>query len=138
MKTAYCLMACLVLGLTAPGFCGTHSAYSGFFTLEPTVSLEQPALPLVNKAPHIDVCHLANGVRFHVALPGNAIPRSAELEIHAVGGQLIKTFRLGGQDGSRMVWDGRNRFGKPVAPGVYVARLAGPAVQIHRVFVLLD
>jgi hypothetical protein len=42
------------------------------------------------------------------------------IEVHDVAGRLVWTAPI--RD-ARLTWDGRNRDGRPVAPGVYVATL---------------
>jgi hypothetical protein len=54
---------------------------------------------------------------------------SWSLDIYNVSGQLVRTFdgQVDGASYVPIVWDGRNRAGEPVAPGVYLYRMqAGP------------
>jgi hypothetical protein len=51
------------------------------------------------------------------AVPG--IP--ATLEILDISGRGVATVR--GPSGSRLVWDGRDRAGRPAAPGIYLYRM---------------
>ena len=47
------------------------------------------------------------------------------LDIYSVGGQLVRRFegQVEGAEYVPVVWDGTNRNGEPVAPGVYLYRM---------------
>jgi hypothetical protein len=56
-----------------------------------------------------------------------ASPAATGFRIHDAGGRLIRTL-----SGNRAVWDGRDRQGKQVPPGVYVIRTATGTTAVTR------
>jgi len=69
-------------------------------------------------------------IRFHLPRPGRA-----ELRILDVRGRVVRTLKDGECPAgtNALVWDARNDGGRPVAPGVYFARLrAGALVRTGR------
>jgi hypothetical protein len=51
-----------------------------------------------------------------------------------VSGRVVRVIRPGAGDRTRVVWDGDDSRGRPVAPGVYmVAARSAQGVYIHKV-----
>ena len=81
---------------------------------------------------------------FAFVLPDPRAPRAgargeARLEIFDPRGALVRALETGplGAGPQALVWDGRDRGGRPVAPGVYEARLtAGGAARSRRIVVV--
>ena len=73
-----------------------------------------------------------------------AKPAEVTLHIYAVNGTLIRTLALGHQPAGHYTnrsraayWDGRNRFGEPVAGGVYFYQLETDTISLLRKMVIL-
>jgi hypothetical protein len=76
-----------------------------------------------------------------VAHLGFALPRAVSLglAIHDLQGRRVRTLASGRLAAGRyaLAWDLRDDAGRPVAPGVYLARLSGEAGErTHRIVVL--
>lgn len=73
-----------------------------------------------------------------VILTWSATSRPQSLEIHDILGRRIRVFELNGTpDLSQLSWDGTGINGRPVASGVYFARLIGTAETAVAKLVLL-
>jgi hypothetical protein len=76
-----------------------------------------------------------------VAHLGFALPRAASLglEIHDLQGRRVRTLAGGRLAAGRyaLAWDLRDDAGRPVAPGVYLARLSGETGERTRRIVVL-
>ena len=76
-----------------------------------------------------------------VAHLGFALPRAGllEIEIHDLQGRRVRTLASGRLDAGRyaLAWDLHDDAGRPVAPGVYLARLSGEAGERSRRIVVL-
>jgi flagellar hook assembly protein FlgD len=62
-----------------------------------------------------------------------------QVGIHDVAGRIVRTIDAGVRPAGahELTWDGRDDAGVPVAPGVYLARLAaGGAAAVTRVVML--
>ncbi|RMD93419.1 MAG: T9SS C-terminal target domain-containing protein [Calditrichaeota bacterium] len=62
-----------------------------------------------------------------------------QLKIYNLNGQVVRTlvhsFQRAGQ--YRVTWDGRDRYGQPVASGIYLYRLeAGGQIQTRRMVLM--
>jgi len=77
-----------------------------------------------------------------VAHLGFALPRAAALglEIHDLQGRRVRTLAGGRRAAGRyaLAWDLRDDTGRPVAPGIYLARLSGEAGERTRRIVVLQ
>ena len=65
--------------------------------------------------------------------------QAVTLAIFDVSGRLVRSLDTGAktQGAHEKTWDGRDNGGRPVASGVYYARLAGPSTTLTRKVVLL-
>ncbi len=76
-----------------------------------------------------------------IAHLGFTLPRAASvgLEIHDLQGRRVRTLASGHRAAGRyaLAWDLRDDAGRPVAPGVYLARLSGEAGERTRRIVAL-
>lgn len=74
-------------------------------------------------------------LRFDLPAPGDA-----RLEAFSVDGRRVATIAAGWRAAGahRVVWDGRDASGRPLASGVYVIRLVAGAREATRKVVLLD
>jgi len=68
-----------------------------------------------------------------------ASPQSVTLAVFDVGGRLVRSLESGARTAGEheQRWDGRDNRGRPVASGVYYARLAGETQTLTRKIVLL-
>ena len=73
-------------------------------------------------------------IRFHLAAAA-----SARLAVYATSGREIRVLREGDLTAGEhlAVWDGRDAGGRPVASGMYFARLASPGLTDEQKLVLL-
>lgn len=64
------------------------------------------------------------------------LPPNSTVRIHGPGGQIVRTIRPRDLKGGEAQWDGRNEYGKRVAPGVYhFSIVSGGSVQRGKVIV---
>jgi carboxypeptidase T len=104
---------------------------------------QQPVLTAVDPAaaPLLELAAPWPNPARSVAHLGFALPRAASLrlEIHDLQGRRVRTLASGRRAAGRyaLAWDLCDEGGRPVAPGVYLARLSGEvAGQTRRIVVL--
>jgi hypothetical protein len=117
--------------LSAACQAGYQSAYSGFFALPKAVSVERHTdwKPLSFSA-----YGLSSSAVFCIA---SQTPALAGIDVYNVSGKKVKNLMVSIRGEGRASWDLKDSSGRPVAPGIYIARLANAPFPTARVFVIL-
>jgi hypothetical protein len=134
MKTVFFLIL-LPLG----AFCATHSAWSSPIPWDSGVGIEAASLGVPTAVLGLSVlpnpASVSHAVCFQVQ---GKLDARAELKIIDVNGKLVQSLPLAGLPSGGMVnWNPGVKNGKPLASGVYLARLKSGKTSIEQKFMLL-
>jgi hypothetical protein len=99
-------------------------------------TLEEPVPSALRVSdPHPNPFTGATNIRFEIPAPGGRV----SVTVYALSGRLVRELEDGMLPGGahELAWDGRDRSGEPVAPGVYFYQIVGAGLRERRKMVLL-
>ena len=128
----------LLLGICCLGFCGTHSAYSGFFPLNEVIAIEQPEIMMPSAGLNFTTLTLTGQTVFQINLDNHNSRVHSSLKIFDISGKLVKTFYFTQKNSVKLVWDMEGSRGTPVGSGVYIGELNLGSSKISKSFVVLN
>jgi hypothetical protein len=133
----FCLFVFLLAAMATYG--ATHSAWSAPLALDSGVGIEGTSLNSPAAAPEISVlpnpASASHAICFQIR---GKLDARAELKITEVNGKLVQSLPLGGlRSGGALNWSPVGKNGKPLASGVYLARLISGTASTEQKFILL-
>jgi hypothetical protein len=139
MQRIFFLTLCGAVILVVTSFAATHSAWSSPIPWDAATAIEGQSLAAPSGVTGFSIlpnpASASHAVCFQVQ---GKLDARAELKIVDVNGKLMQSFPLAGAASGGIVnWNPGVKNGKPLASGIYLARLKSGKASIEQKFMLL-